>query len=68
MDFRLIDEVAERHNKLFRMGVYIDNELLLDALHQTKKKAEQSAAEKAIQVLNININDHVNFVICMYLR
>ncbi len=32
--------------------------LLLDALHQTKKKAEQSAAEKAIQELNININDH----------
>lgn len=58
VDFRLIDEVAEKHNKLFRMGVYIDNELLLDALHQTKKKAEQSAAEKAIQELNININDH----------
>lgn len=58
VDFRLVEEVQEKHNKLFKIGVYIDNKLLLDALHQTKKKAEQSAAEKAVAELNVNINDY----------
>ncbi len=57
IDFRLIEEVQERHGKLFKMGVYIDDELLLEALHQTKKKAEQTVSEKAIAHLQLNIAD-----------
>jgi ribonuclease-3 len=58
VDFRLVEEVIDKHGKLFKMGVYIDNELLLDALHQTKKKAEQTAAEKAISHLELKITDY----------
>lgn len=58
VEFKLIEELADRHGRLFKMGVYIDNELLLDALHQTKKKAEQTVAEKAIAHLQLNINDY----------
>jgi len=58
VDFRLIDEVIDRHGKLFKIGVYIDDELLLDALHQTKKKAEQTVSEKAIAHLQLNISEY----------
>jgi len=58
VDFRLIEEISDKYNKLFKMGVFIDNQLLLDALHQTKKKAEQSAAEKAIIELQLNISEY----------
>jgi len=58
VDFRLVEEILEKYNKLFKMGVFIDNELLVDAVHQTKKKAEQSAAEKAIVHLQLKIADY----------
>jgi dsRNA-specific ribonuclease len=50
--------VIDRHGKLFKIGVYIDDKLLLDALHQTKKKAEQTVSEKAIAHLQLNITEY----------
>ena len=61
VDFRLIEEVLERNGRLFKMGVYIDDELVVDALHQTKKKAEQSVSEKAIAHLQVNIVEYKLF-------
>ena len=58
IDFRLIEVVSDKYSKLFKMGVYIDNELMVDSMHQTKKKAEQSAAEKAILKLELNVADY----------
>ena len=57
VDFRLIEETNDKNGRLFRMGVFIDDELVLDALHQTKKKAEQTVSEKAIEHLKVNISD-----------
>ncbi len=58
VDFRLIEEVMERNGRLFKIGVYIDDQLVVDALHQTKKKAEQSVAEKALTHLQVNISEY----------
>ena len=58
VDFRMIEVVKEKYSKLFKMGVFVDDKLIMEALHQTKKKAEQSAAEKAISKLELNIEDY----------
>lgn len=58
VDFRLLEEIIDKGGKLFKMGVFIDDELIYEALHQTKKKAEQLASEKAILHLNLNITDY----------
>jgi len=58
IEFRLTEELPERHGRLFKMGVFINNELLLEATHQTKKKAEQLVSEKAITHLNLNITEY----------
>ncbi|MCB9252618.1 MAG: ribonuclease III [Flavobacteriales bacterium] len=57
VEFKLEKTVFDRKDKLFNIGVYIDNILLIDALHQTKKKAEQTAAEKAIESLEIDMSE-----------
>lgn len=55
IDFRLIEEYSDKNVKFFKVGLYIDEELLVDATNLTKKKAEQMASEKAIAHLQLNI-------------
>ena len=57
IDFRLIEEYSERNVKYFKVGLYIDEELIVDSINLTKKKAEQMASEKAITHLQLNIWD-----------
>ena len=57
VDFKLIEEYSDRNIKYFKVGLYIDDALLVDATNLTKKKAEQMAAENAISLLQLNIWD-----------
>ena len=49
--YKLISEDGPDHNKIFTIGVYLDNELLGHGKGRTKKTAEQEAANKAIKKL-----------------
>lgn len=57
IDFKLIEEYSDKNLKYFRVGLFIDEELLVEATNITKKKAEQMASEKAISILQLNIWD-----------
>lgn len=58
IDFRLIEEYSEKNIKYFKVGLYIDEELIVEATNLTKKKAEQMVSEKAIELLKLNKLDY----------
>ncbi len=44
--FKVLDEGVEEHNKLFHIGLFIEDEMKEEAMGKSKKEAEQSAAKK----------------------
>ena len=44
--FKVLDEGVEEHNKSFRIGLFIEDEMKEEAMGKSKKEAEQSAAKK----------------------
>jgi ribonuclease-3 len=46
----VLDEVGPDHDKTFTIGVYIENELVATGTGKNKKQAEQSAAQKALEI------------------
>lgn len=53
-NYKIIEEVGEAHNKDFTVGVFENNILLGVGTGKSKKNAEQKAAQKAIEQLDIN--------------
>jgi ribonuclease-3 len=51
--YKVFSTIGPVHNILFFIGVYIENKLFATAYSSTKKEAEQLAAKKAIELLNI---------------
>ena len=51
--FDITNEEGSKHNKEFTSGVLIDDEVMGSGTGHSKKKAEQSAAEKACMHLNL---------------
>lgn len=52
-DFKQIEEIVEGKIKKFRMGVFLDGEVIGEAIAFNKKGAEKRAAEIACEALNI---------------
>lgn len=50
--YTVLDEEGPAHNKIFTIGVYINDELIATGKGKNKKQAEQSAAKKALQNKN----------------
>ncbi|MFH1049705.1 MAG: ribonuclease III [bacterium] len=48
--YLVIDEKGPDHDKIFTIGVYIDSQLIATGTGKNKKQAEQSAAQKAIEI------------------
>ena len=46
--FKVLDEGIEEHNKLFHIGLFINDEMKEEGKGKSKKEAEQSAAKKLI--------------------
>ncbi len=46
VSFRVLEESLEDHNKLFRIGLFVQEEMKEEAIGKSKKEAEQSAAKK----------------------
>ena len=55
IEFRVMEEPRSTDKKTFSIGVYIDNVIQAQANHQSKKRAEQIASEKAYQAL-VSVN------------
>jgi len=52
--YKILEEVGEAHNKDFTVGVFENNTLLGVGTGKSKKNAEQNAAQKAIENLDID--------------
>ncbi len=52
--FTLIDQWGQQHNMVFKMGLYIDENLITSAEGASKKSAEEGAAAKACELFNIS--------------
>lgn len=48
-NYRLIKEAGPDHNKIFTMGVYLNEKLYGEGVGQNKQSAEQSAAKNALE-------------------
>ncbi len=48
--YLVIDEKGPDHDKIFTIGVYVDEQLIATGTGRNKKQAEQSAAQKAIEI------------------
>lgn len=48
--YELLDQVGPDHDRIFTVGVYLGKEKIADGQGRSKQEAEQSAAEKAIEV------------------
>ena len=53
LKFNLIEEVGEGNDKQYHIEVLVDNENKGNALHYSKKRAEQIASEKACTLLGL---------------
>lgn len=54
--FELLEELEQKSKKIYRMGLFLNGELISSNQHFSKKKAEQSASEEACKTLNISID------------
>lgn len=50
--YLLISQSGPDHQKIFKIGVYLDNKLIASGEGNSKQKAEEDAATQAISVLN----------------
>jgi ribonuclease-3 len=48
--YKTINEEGPDHNKIFTVGVYLETELVIEGQGKSKQEAEQSAAQKALQI------------------
>lgn len=48
-EYRLVSEEGPDHDKTFRMGAYLEEELIADGQGSSKQKAEQDAARNALK-------------------
>ncbi len=56
-----VEELSVGKQKIYKINIHIDGQLMGDAEHTNKKQAEQMAAQKAITNFNvINTNNRVN--------
>lgn len=53
--YKLIKEVGPDHNKIFTVGVYLRDELIMTGEGKSKQEAEQAAAAKALNHKNWNL-------------
>ncbi len=53
-EYRLMKEEGPDHRKKFRMGIFIDNKFISAGEGMTKKSASQTAAQKALSLLQKN--------------
>jgi len=52
--YKLIKEAGPDHNKIFTVGVYLRDELIISGEGKSKQEAEQMAAEKALELKKWN--------------
>jgi ribonuclease-3 len=52
IDFTTIDESIEAGRKVFKVGIEVDGEQLMEATGYTKKQAQQNAAQKALEIMD----------------
>jgi ribonuclease-3 len=48
--YKTINEEGPDHSKVFTVGVYLETELIVEGTGKSKQEAEQSAAQKALQI------------------
>lgn len=48
--YRVLDEEGPDHNKIFRVGVFLDKELIANGEGSSKQEAQTAAAEAAVKV------------------
>ena len=53
IDYEMIEEYGAPHDKTFRMAILVDGNKLGEGIGKSKKEAEQEAAKKAMDWLNI---------------
>ena len=50
--YKVLEEFGPDHNKVFRVGVLINNKKISEGTGQSKRKAEQDAAAHALKLIN----------------
>lgn len=55
LEFRVLEEARNSENRNFVVGVFINSSLMGQAANYSKKRAEQMAAEKAWEAINIPV-------------
>jgi ribonuclease-3 len=53
LEFRVLNDAAEKNIKSYSIGVYLDNLEIAKARAKSKKEAEQLASEKSCEILDI---------------
>lgn len=46
--YKVQEEIGPDHDKQFRVGVYLENEMIADGIGRSKQEAEQAAAKKGL--------------------
>lgn len=54
--YKVVNEAGPAHAKMFKVGVYIDDIFVGEGKGKSKREAEESAAEKALENINLNKN------------
>lgn len=49
--YKLLSSVGPDHQKIFNMGVYLENKLVAEGTNRSKQEAEETAAQKALEIL-----------------
>jgi len=52
--YKVLDESGPDHNKFFKIGIYINHELITEGEGTSKQEAQMDAAEKALEVKGWN--------------
>ena len=55
LEFKVLQEARQSDNKNFHVGVFINNTIQGEASHFSKKRAEQMAAEKTWDMINMQV-------------
>ena len=52
--YKVLEESGPDHDRIFKVGAYLDNELVAEGKGVSKKEAEQVAAQKALEIKGWN--------------
>jgi ribonuclease-3 len=55
LEFRVLEEARNNENRNYHVGVFVNNSMLGQATNYSKKRAEQMAAEKAWESINLQL-------------